>query len=169
VSGASLVRSDATAIPLGDNTVDLIGRYYSKYGSWTWPRPTTKETPMSEIDSQPGAYDHIDPTGANTYANLVVAGGDSSRRPRIEIYPHQVAEGADPEWGWRLKAGNGEIVAQGEGYTKADAAEAMARKIVVDNAYADARVLVLNWSGHEIEERTPTVHVTDGRTCRTRQ
>jgi len=38
---------------------------------------------------------------------------------KLEVY-----EGVDGEWYWRRIAGNGEIVAEGEGYTrKADATE----------------------------------------------
>lgn len=42
------------------------------------------------------------------------------KHPKVEIYKH--FKSADPpttgedEWGWRLKAANGEIVASGEGH-----------------------------------------------------
>lgn len=74
------------------------------------------------------------------------------RRPKIEIYPYDVAEGADPEHGFRLKAENGEIVMHGEGYRHPDDAEAMARKIIVDHAYDNAVVVFLHPAGESLAE-----------------
>lgn len=39
------------------------------------------------------------------------------RRPKFEKYSNQKHPGGPREYRWRLRAGNGEIVAQGEGYT----------------------------------------------------
>lgn len=85
-------------------------------------------------------------TTASTSTGLTV------RRPKIEIYPYDVAEGADPEHGFRLRAGNGEIVMHGEGYGRPSAAEARARAIVIDGAYANARVVHLDETGEIVAE-----------------
>lgn len=74
------------------------------------------------------------------------------RRPRIEIYPYDVAEGADPEWGFRLRAENRQIVTHGEGYKDPDDAEAMARKIIIDHAYDNAVVVFLHPDGESLAE-----------------
>lgn len=46
-----------------------------------------------------------------------------AKNPRFEVYPWarsiqgNVTQAGRPGWGWRLYAKNGEIIAQGEGFT----------------------------------------------------
>jgi hypothetical protein len=51
-----------------------------------------------------------------------------SNEDHVEFYqetvtPHQDEETGLRDWRWRVKAGNGEIVASGEGYTRREDAE----------------------------------------------
>jgi uncharacterized protein YegP (UPF0339 family) len=45
--------------------------------------------------------------------------------PKVQIYQHfhSVENSSNDEWGWRLKAANGEVVASGEGYGSPSDAE----------------------------------------------
>lgn len=55
--------------------------------------------------------------------------------PKIEVFKF-----INGEWGWRLKASNGKIVAQGEGYKRPSGALAGAKAL--QRAAARARVVV---------------------------
>jgi uncharacterized protein YegP (UPF0339 family) len=55
---------------------------------------------------------------------------------KLEVFPF-----INGEWGFRLKASNGKIVAQGEGYKRRSGAMAGAR--AVQRAAARARLVVL--------------------------
>lgn len=133
---------------------------------WSWPQPTTKGDPMSEIRCPKCGSDDVTCT-SRPHIHNCNACGYNGLRPKIEIYPHHVAEGTDLEHGFRLKAGNGEIIMHGEGYARPSTAEDMARAIVIDGSYSNARVLYVDRSGTVLDEKptAPREHVTDGSRC----
>ncbi len=48
----------------------------------------------------------------------------SHRQPKFEVYKR-----ADSDWGWRLQAANGEVIASGEGYESAAGARRGAQTV----------------------------------------
>lgn len=61
--------------------------------------------------------------------------------PQIEI-TRSLTLRRSQRWRWRLRARNGHIIAEaGEGYSDKAVAIAMATKIVINGAYADAAVV----------------------------
>jgi len=67
-------------------------------------------------------------------------------KPKVEIYQHFFPVDGnedDAEWGWRLKAGNGEIVATGEGHRDPQDAERAVRGVIN---------VVLNLVGRYLDE-----------------
>lgn len=64
--------------------------------------------------------------------------------PTFEIYPSEqmrlLGDGL-PEWRWRLRAGNGEIVAAGESYTRREDAERAVERLRELAATATVEVL----------------------------
>lgn len=60
----------------------------------------------------------------------------STDRSRLEIF-----ERVDGRYDWRLIGGNGEtIVASNQGYENRAEARAMAQRVVVEGAYANAKI-----------------------------
>jgi uncharacterized protein YegP (UPF0339 family) len=75
--------------------------------------------------------------------------------PKVEIYKHfkSAQDFREDEWGWRLKAGNGEIVAQGEGHGSPRDAERAFRTV--------AKVIMTILVGAFEEGWVPYVEVID--------
>lgn len=66
----------------------------------------------------------------------------------IEIYKHflSASEGYNDEWGWRLKATNGEEIASGGGHGSPRDAERAVKTVVRTALSIAAEVLADNWS-----------------------
>jgi uncharacterized protein YegP (UPF0339 family) len=65
-------------------------------------------------------------------------GGKRMRAPRVEVY-----RGKDKKWYWRMRAGNGKIVADGsQGYASKAGGEKAAKKLMEDIQLASADIEV---------------------------
>jgi uncharacterized protein YegP (UPF0339 family) len=85
--------------------------------------------------------------------------------PKVQIYKHfqaaPSADGAnDDEWGWRLKAANGEEVASGEGYTSPSDAE-RGFKDAQSNMLQSAAIQIAQGDGYIIDVLSEDPEVED--------